>query len=98
MSKAAGDMIPVLNLAIRNKVSAYRLSSQIFSYPTKSELIKKISDKFVIHTLSNLKREVLYFLKEYSLQIATFIIWAFIVTSFILFKKNTGATIEEMSI
>ena len=98
MSKAAGDMIPVLNLAIRNKVSAYRLSSQIFSYPTKSELIKKISDKFVIYTLSNLKREILYFLKEYSLQIATFIIWAFIVTSFILFKKNTGATIEEMSI
>ncbi len=98
MSTGAWDMTPLLSLAIRNKTSAYKLSRQVFSYPTKSRLVRKVCDKFVIHTLSNFKREFLYFLKEYSLQIITFIIWALIVTLFVVFKKTTGATIEEMSI
>jgi pyruvate/2-oxoglutarate dehydrogenase complex dihydrolipoamide dehydrogenase (E3) component len=41
-------MLPVLSLAMENNISAFKLSKLIFSYPTKSELIKKVADSFVI--------------------------------------------------
>jgi pyruvate/2-oxoglutarate dehydrogenase complex dihydrolipoamide dehydrogenase (E3) component len=50
-------MISIISLAIKNKISAYKLSEQIFPYPSKSEIIKKVADKFVVSTLSNIKSE-----------------------------------------
>ena len=44
-------MIGVLVEAMENKVSAYKLSKQVFAYPTKAELIKKVCDQFVLHTV-----------------------------------------------
>ncbi len=98
MGKNAGDILPILTLAMHHKTSAYKLSSQIFSYPTKSELIKKICDRFVIKTLKNIKWEIWYFLKEYSLQIATFVIWLGIISTFFYYKNTSWASIEDMSI
>ena len=68
-------MLPVLTSAMSNNISAFKLSKQVFSYPTKSEIIKKVADKFVISTISNIKREAKYFFKDNVLQIITFIIW-----------------------
>jgi len=48
-------MLPILTSAMQNKLSAYKLSKQIYSYPTKSELIKRIADQFVVQTLTNIK-------------------------------------------
>jgi hypothetical protein len=33
---------------MENKISAYKLSKLIFAYPTKSEIIKKVADSFVV--------------------------------------------------
>lgn len=82
-------MTPLLSLAMRQKVSAYSLSKQVFSYPTKSRLVRKVCDKFVIHTLSNFKQELKYTIKEYSLQIATFFIWLALISGFIYYKTST---------
>ena len=51
------ELLPVITSAMENNISAYKLSKQIFAYPTKSELIKKVCDKFVVKTLTNLKTE-----------------------------------------
>lgn len=84
----AWEMLPVLSLAMENNISAFKLSKLIFSYPTKSELIKKVADSFVIWTLSNIKNEIRYFLKENILQIITSIIW--LTTAFIFFRYQTN--------
>jgi pyruvate/2-oxoglutarate dehydrogenase complex dihydrolipoamide dehydrogenase (E3) component len=67
----AGEMISILTLALEQGISAYKLSKMMFPYPTKSELIKKVCNKFVVYTLSHTKDEILYLLKSYALQIST---------------------------
>jgi len=91
-------MTPMLSLAMRKKVSAYNLSRQVFSYPTKSRLIRKVCDQFIISTLSNLKSEIKYFLKSHILQIVTFLIWLSIVSVFIWYKQAYDLTLEAMAI
>ena len=41
-------MLPILTNAMQNNISAYKLSKIVFSYPTKSELIKRVADSFVV--------------------------------------------------
>lgn len=92
VSKNAWEMMSILTSAIENKISAYKLSKQVFSYPTKSETIKKVCDQFVVETLSNIKKELKYFLKSNILQIITWIIWLSIISFYIIYKKSTWVT------
>lgn len=96
--KSAWEMLPILWSAMENRISWYKLSKQIFAYPTKAELIKKVADKFVVGTLSNIKKEILFFLKNNIFQIITAIIWLSLIFSFFLYKSNTWFTISEISI
>ena len=96
--KWAWEMLPVLTLAMNNKISAYKLSKQIFSYPTKSDAIKKVADKFVISTISNFKWEVKYFFKDNVLQLTTFIIWWVILYSFFSYKLSNNLSFEQIAI
>jgi len=95
--KAAGEMLPILTNAMQNNISAYKLSKIIFSYPTKSELIKRVADSFVVWTLSNIKWEILYFLKSNLLQIITWIIWIFIAFFYFYFKNLYNLTNLEIA-
>jgi uncharacterized membrane protein YdjX (TVP38/TMEM64 family) len=88
----AWEMLPVLISAMQNNISAYKLSKIIFPYPTKSEIIKKVCDKFVISTISNIKNEFLYLLKSYILQICTAIIWWSLFFSYIHYKNKYNMT------
>lgn len=92
MGTKAGEMLPVLVSAMQNDISAYRLSKLIFPYPTKSEIIKKVCDRFVIHTLSRAKQEANYLFKSHILQIATLILWIGIVSAFFSFRSRHGLT------
>ena len=96
--KAAWEMIPVLVSAMDNKISAYKLSRTIFSYPTKAETIKKVCDMFVIHTISNLKGEIKYFFRNNILQIITFFIWTLIIIFFFRYKQINKLSIEDIAI
>ena len=96
--KWAWEMLPVLTFAMSNNISAYKLSKQIFSYPTKSEVIKKVADKFVISTISNFKWEAKYFFKDNILQILTFIIWWTILYNFFSYKESSNLTFEQIAI
>lgn len=83
----AGDMLPILTSAMQNKISAYKLASLIYSYPTKAEIIKKVADSFVVWTLSNIKAEIKYFFKDNILQIITGIIWLSIIYAYFHYKS-----------
>jgi len=85
--KLAGEMLPILTSAMQNNISAYKLSRIIFSYPTKSELIKRVADSFVVWTLSNIKNEIKYFFKSNFPQIITWVIWLFIAFFYFYFKN-----------
>ena len=80
-------MLPILTSAMQNKISAYKLSKLVFSYPTKAEIIKKVADSFVVSTLSNIKEEAKYLLKDNILQIITAIIWLSIIYFYFHFKS-----------
>ena len=88
----AWDMLPILTQAMQNNISAYKLSKLIYSYPTKAELIKKIADSFVVATLSNIKLEIKYLLKDNSLQIITAIIWLSIIYTYFYYKTLYNLT------
>ena len=68
-------MLPVLVSAMQNKISGHKLAKLVYPYPTKAELIKRVSDKFVVHTLRNIKSEISYVLRANKLQIITALIW-----------------------
>ena len=88
----AWDMLPILVSAMQNNISAYKLSALVYSYPTKAELIKRVADQFVVWTLSNIKWEVKYFLKDNILQIVTGILWLSMLAWFFYAKSKFWLT------
>ena|GEM_PF-1869387 len=48
-------MLPILVSAMQNRISAYKLASLVYPYPTKAELIKRVADRFVVSTITNVK-------------------------------------------
>lgn len=64
VSECAGEMIPLLTLAINQNLTLYRLADLVFPYPTLSDAIKKASDNFVVATLTGLPHETLLYLKH----------------------------------
>lgn len=97
-SKHAGEMISQITIAMDNKISAFKLSKTIQAYPTKSDLIKRVCDRFVVKTLWNIKGELKYFLKDNILQIITAIIWIGIITFFLWFKSSNNLSLEDMAL
>ncbi|QFR39409.1 FAD-binding protein [Candidatus Gracilibacteria bacterium 28_42_T64] len=94
----AGEMLPILVSAMENNISAYKISKTIFAYPTKAELIKKVCDSFVIHTLGNIKNEAKYYIKDNILQVVTATIWFIIIFSFFYYKKMNNLDVEQIAI
>ncbi len=95
--KGAWEMLPVLTLAMNDNISGYKLSSQIFAYPTKSELIKKVADQFTVWTLSNIRWELKYFFKDNLLQIVTALVWISFITIYLCLKSYYGLTNLELA-
>jgi dihydrolipoamide dehydrogenase len=58
VAPAAGEMIPLLTLAVQRRVTLWALSGLVFPYPVLSEALKKAADAFVFETLPRLPREV----------------------------------------
>lgn len=96
--KHAGEMIGVITSAMDHKVSAYKLAKTIQAYPTKSDLIKRVCDQFVVGTLGNLRGEIKYFFKDNILQIATGIIWISIVSFFLWYKTSNNLSVEDIAL
>ena len=98
MWNKAGEILPIITAAMENNISAYKLSKQIFSYPTKSETIKKIADSFVIQMLSNIKNEVKFFIKNNILQIITWFLWISIIIGFFSYKQYYDLSLEQLAL
>jgi len=96
--KHAGEMLPILVSAMDNKISAYKLAKTVYPYPTKSDLIKRVCDSFVVGTLSNIKNELKFFLKDNAMQIATLLIWITIIISFFWYKNTHNLSFEDMAL
>ncbi len=94
----AGDMLPILISAMEHKTSAYKLSRIVFSYPTKSEAIKKVCDAFVLHTLSGFKSEAKYWIKDNALQVVTATIWIILAYTFFMYKSMHNLSVEDIAI
>lgn len=94
----AGELIGQITYAMDNKLSAYKLAKSIQAYPTKSDLIKRVADSFVVDTLSHAKREAVYFVKSNILQIMTALIWGSLISIFIWYKWSTGQSFEDISL
>jgi len=91
-------MLPILTAAMDNNISAYKLAKTIQPYPTKSDMIKRVLDSYVVGTLGNIKNELKFFLKNNILQIGTGIVWLAIIISFFSYKNTTGLSFEDMAL
>lgn len=96
--KWAGEMLPILTSAMDNRISAYALAKTIQPYPTKSDLIKRVCDAFVVGTISNIKTEIRYFFHSYFMQIITAIIWISIIGFFFWYKSTHNLSFEDMAL
>ncbi len=96
--KWAGEMLSPFTLAMDNNISAYKIAKTIQAYPTKSDLIKRVCDQFVVGTISNIKSEISFFLKDNILQIGTAILWGVIMISFLSYKGAHGLSFEDMAL
>ncbi len=59
----ASEMISLLTLAVYKGISLYKLSGLIYPYPTFSEGVKKLADKFTLETLPKLPKELIAYLQ-----------------------------------
>lgn len=94
----AWELLWIVTSAIDNKISAYKLSKTIQAYPTKSELIKKVLDSYVIGTLGNIKSEIKFFLKSNILQIVTALIWISLIVLFFWYKRSYDLSFEQIAL
>ncbi len=94
----AGEMLGQITGAMDNKISAYKLAATIQPYPTKSDLIKRVCDQFVVGTIGNITWELRYFFQSNILQIATSVIWLSIIGLFLWYKSSTGLSLEEIAL
>ena len=83
-------MISILTLAIDKKISLYSLRSIMIPYPTRSDLIKRLSDTIVITTLRNLRAEIVTYIKKRVPILIGLTIWLSIIGVFIAYKNTTG--------
>lgn len=63
VAPAAGEMIPLLTLAMQRRVRLWALSELVVPYPVLSEAIKKVADAFVFESLPKLPRELSAYLR-----------------------------------
>lgn len=94
----AWELIGQITLAMDNKISAYKFAKTIQAYPTKSDMLKRVSDAFVVETLSHIKREIKYFLSSNILQIITALIWISIILLFVWYKNTSWLSFEGMAL
>lgn len=94
----AGEMLGLITTAMDNKMSAYKLSKTIQAYPTKSDMIKRVFDSYVIGTIGNIKNELKFFFKNNALQFATAIIWITLIVSFFWYKNTFNLSFEDMAL
>lgn len=59
----ASEMISLFTLAIGEGISLYRLYRTVYPYPTYSGGVQKVADAFLRETLSNLRTELLAYLR-----------------------------------
>jgi len=94
----AGEMLGIITSAMDNKISAYKLAATMQAYPTKSDLIKRVLDSYVVGTLWNIKNEIKFFFQTNILQIATAIIWITLIILFFWYKNTSGLSFEDMAL
>lgn len=94
----AGELIGIFTLAMQNKISAYKISNTIFSYPTKSEAVKKVCDMFVIDTLKNIKRDMIMFMRVHFLKYFPVLVWGWFLIILFILKSYLWLTYEEFAL
>lgn len=94
--KWSSEMIGLLTYAINNGVSAYSLANQIFQYPVKSHLIKKICQEFVVKTLRNIWWELQWWLRTHAFKIAAILFWSLLLWLFFIYQHNTGSSFAQL--
>ncbi len=97
MGSHAGEILPLLSSAMQNNISGHKLAKLVYPYPTKAELVKRVCDKFVVHTLSNAKKEAVHFLKANKLQLLTALVWGTMLGSFIYYKSAYNLSVEDIA-
>ena len=90
VGKGAGEMISTLTLAIDQSISLYRLRSMIVSYPTRSDLMKRLADNMVLSTLRNLKSHISWYIGKRIPLLIGLLIWGSIIGAFLYYKYSTG--------
>lgn len=83
-------MVNLLTFAMNEGISLYRLKNTIIPYPTRSDAIKRLSDRMVIMTLQNIKSELLWYTKKRIPLLIGITLWATIISAFLMWKKSTG--------
>lgn len=96
--KNASEIVSVLASYMDNKISAFKASEQIFPYPTKGEIIKKIASEFTIYYLKNFKGIIFDLFKKNFVRLTSILIWIFLIIFFYYYKVKNGLSIEEIAI
>ncbi len=94
----AGEMIPFFTLAIKSKITMWKLNNTIFPYPTYSLAIKKASDIFLTETLQNYKKDILNLFKKHATKIFALIFWSMLIYAFNRYKILHGLDSKTLSI
>ncbi len=90
VGKWGGEMISTLTLAIDEGISLYRLRLMIIPYPTRSDSIKRLSDKIVIASIRNIRRDLFWWIQKRIPLFIGLIIWGSLVGIFLYYKNMTG--------
>lgn len=96
--KNAGEILGQATLSMDYGLSAYKLSKTIQAYPTRSDLLKRTADSFVVGTLGNIKEELIYFFKKHLLTFITATIWISILSTFLVIKTLYQLSLEDIAL
>lgn len=82
------EILSLLTYLVQHEVSAFKVTSQIFPYPVRSHLIKKICGQFVIQTIQNRRSHAQRWLKTNMFKIIAVSLWIAIIASYFVIKSQ----------
>jgi len=96
VGRDTAEMLTLLTYLVQHEKRAYGVTSQIYQYPVRSHLIKKICGQYTIQTIQNIWSEIKRRLRTNSFKIIAWVFWLIILIAYFVIKSRLGLTNNEI--
>jgi pyruvate/2-oxoglutarate dehydrogenase complex dihydrolipoamide dehydrogenase (E3) component/uncharacterized membrane protein YdjX (TVP38/TMEM64 family) len=93
---AAGEIISIFTLAIDNKISAWKLRSLIYAYPTYNLIVKKAGDYFFARQMQDLRTDLWNATTRHAPKLLALVFWLGLLVAFYQYRTTNDLSYSDV--